>query len=78
MNTHLHHVATPSPTPHETWKNMQDDARLSLVRSILKEHCVSHGTNIVVTSTKHDGQVICEFIEPVSANRRGSILLDFE
>ena len=78
MNINLSHASTATPVPHVNWSMMSDDERLGAIRGTLAAHSSEVGSNLVVASTKQDGQVIFSFNEPVGASRRGTILLDLE
>ena len=78
MNINLSHAATATPVPRESWSKMRDDERLSVVKRALAAQSGGGVANLVITSTKQDGQVIISFSEPVGASRRGAILLDLE
>ena len=78
MNINFFHAATSTQPPSESWSNLRDDERIGVIRKALTEQPGGLGANLVVTSTKEDGQVIVSFKEPVGAAMRGSILLDLE
>ena len=78
MNFNLSHAATSTQAPSERWSNMRYDERLGVIRKALVANSSGIGANLVVTSTKEDGQVIVSFKEQVGAAMRGSILLDLE
>ena len=78
MNINLSYAATSTQLPSESWSKLRVDERLGLIRTALATQSSGLGANLVVTSTKEDGQVIVSFKEPVGAAMRGSILLDLE
>lgn len=78
MNINLSYAVTPTLSPSESWSNLRDDERIGVIRKALTEQPGGLGANLVITSTKEDGQVIVSFKEPLGAAIRGSILLDLE
>ena len=78
MNINLSHAVTATPTPRESWSKMRYEERLGVIRRAVAAQSSGVCANLVVTSTKEDGQVIFSFKEPVGVTIRGSILLDLE
>ena len=78
MNINLSHAFTSTRSPRLSWSEMRDDERLDVIRRGLAAQTGGLSANLIVTSTKEDGQVIVSFKEPVGAAIRGSILLDLE
>jgi len=78
MNINLSHAVTSTQSPSEGWSKLRNEERIGTIRKALASQSGELGANIIVTSTKQDGQVIVSFKEPVGAAIRGSILLDIE
>lgn len=78
MNHTLIHANTDTPTPNAAWLRLSDDERLASVRNAIAAMKQTRFDILKVIATKQDGQVIVRLLEPVSANQRGTLLLDLE
>lgn len=78
MASNLCYANVDTPTPGEVWRQLSDKKRLELVNSTVLTRMPSLNNILVIDATKQDGQVIAEFLEPVPASRRGTLLLDLE
>lgn len=67
-----------TPTPGHAWRQQSDDERLELVNNTLNTQMESVNKILVVEEAKLDGQVILKLLEPVPADKRGTLLLDIE
>lgn len=73
----LRHVDTRTPTPGEAWQKLTGTDRLSQVQDRLRAGFPA-AADIQVVSAKPDGQVIVSLARPMSAGKRGPLLLDLE
>ena len=64
--------------PGYAWSRLRDDERLQLVKSIVAGKLGAAGDIFLFVEAKMDGQVILALREPVSADKRGTLLLDLE
>ena len=78
MSSNLCCARTETPTPGQAWCQLTDDARLALVNGIMSANTAFSNKTLTAVETKLDGQVIIRLIEPVSADKRGALLLDLE
>lgn len=76
MHFYRHSVASTFRCS-EQWKGLTGEERLRLVEgAINRDETFSRLLSVV--DLKDDGQVILRFLEPVGADRRGTVLLDME
>jgi hypothetical protein len=78
MSSSLCYANTDTPAPSHAWRQLSDDERLALVNNALSNRIDSSSKIIVISEAKQDGQVIVNLLEPVPADRRGTLLLDLE
>lgn len=78
MGSNLCYANTDTPTPGYAWCQLSDDERLALVNKIVGANMASLNKILATVEAKLDGQVIVKLLEPVSADKRGALLLDFE
>ena len=78
MSTNLCFANTDTPTPGDAWRQLSDEKRLELVGNTVRAKMPFLNDILVIDATKQDGQVIADFLEPVPANRRGTLLLGLE
>jgi hypothetical protein len=78
MAGHLCYANADTPRTGEAWAQLSDVGRIALVNNKTSS-CLSDLDGIVtVTEARQDGQVIVSLTRPVSADKRGTLLLDFE
>jgi hypothetical protein len=78
MGSNLCYANTVTPRPSETWSQLSSDERLSLVRNTLTISKDEQYNIISAIEAMIDGQVIVRLLEPVSSDKRGSLLLNLE
>jgi len=78
MNGNHCYASTITPPTSLRWQQMSDDQRLALVVQAITLNQVNIQRILLPIETMPDGQVIFRFVEPISADRRGTILLDLE
>lgn len=78
MNHMLSYANANTPTPGAAWLQLSDDERLALVRNAQDASKQAKYDILKIVAAKQDGQVIARLLEPVSADLRGTLLLDFE
>lgn len=69
---------TNTPTPGLAWQQLSDAERLALVVDTLHTGMASLNSIVSVAAAKQDGQIIVNLLEPLPANKRGTLLLDLE
>ena len=65
-----------TPITGSKWRELSDLDRLKKLSSVAKSS--SNLGNISIKSCNKNGQVFVEFMEPISASNRSTILLDLE
>lgn len=78
MLNNLCYANTCTPTPGYAWCQLSDEGRLALVNSVVGTKMASLTKVIVIEDAKPDGQVIVNLLEPLPADKRGTLLLDLE
>ena len=78
MVSNLCYANVDTPKTSLSWSQLSDDDRLVLVKNNAYAKMPSSRSILEVVEAKLDGQVIVKLLEPVSANKRGTLLLDFE
>jgi len=78
MGNNLCHANTDTPTPSLAWCQLSDSERLDLIMNTVDAMMVPASKNLVIVEAKLDGQVIVSLLEPVPADKRGTLLLDIE
>ena len=78
MGSNRCYANTDTPTPGHVWCQLTDAERLALINKTVGDKMGSLSKTLVIVEAKLDGQVIVEFLEPVPANKRGTLLLDLE
>lgn len=78
MGNNFQYADADTPTPGPSWRQLSDEGRLALVRNTVGAKMPSSNKIIAIREAKPDGQVIVNLLEPVPADRRGTLLLDFE
>lgn len=67
-----------TPLPSLWWRRLSDAERHARVTDALKAGTAVLNDAVVIVAAKEDGQIIVNLAEPMSASRRGTLLLDFE
>lgn len=67
-----------TPKPSKIWRELSDSERKNFIDSVLATQMPSMIDILTVTSAKDDGQIIVKLANPLSADKRGTVLLDFE
>lgn len=78
MHKNLSYANIATPVPHEKWQKMSASERLAVIKHALESDSLPENNILTATDAKQDGQIIVNFVEPIGASRRGSILLDAE
>lgn len=78
MNDNLCYASVATPSPRKDWLQLSDNARLDLVKNTLALSPPAMNKILAAKAATQDGQVIISFLEPIGADRRGTILLDLE
>ena len=78
MGGNLCYANTDTPTPGHAWCQLTDDERRALVNKTVGANMASSSQILVIVEAKLDGQVIVNLLEPVPADKRGTLLLDLE
>ena len=74
----LSYAQASTLTPGTEWQRLSNAERLVLVEKALTAHASPAHSILSIADAKKDGQVIVCLLEPLPANRRGTVLLDFE
>jgi hypothetical protein len=67
-----------TPSPRIEWRKLTDAERFDRVKDTLRFAKAELNEMVVIAAAKEDGQIIVNLVEPLSASKRGSLLLDFE
>jgi len=78
MSSNLCYANTETPTPGQAWCQLSDNEKLALVNSTVTAKMTCVNKTLVAVEAKLDGQVIVRLLEPVNADKRGTLLLDLE
>lgn len=78
MVNNLHYATAVTPTPGHAWHQLSDGERVALVGNAMADRMAPLSRILVIAEAKPDGQVIVSLLEPIPADRRGTLLLDLE
>lgn len=78
MGSNLCYASVDTPTPGKSWCGLTDAERLALVNRAIETCSMPFSQTVAIVEAKPDGQVIVKLQEPVSAEKRGTLLLDLE
>lgn len=78
MSSNLCYANTETPTPESAWCQLSENARLALVNNTVAVNTAFSNKTLIAVEAKLDGQVIIRLLETVSADKRGTLLLDLE
>ncbi len=67
-----------TPKPSDAYTLLSDSERLVLISKSISSEVGKKFESIELVSAKSDGQVILRLREPLSADMRGTLLLDYE
>lgn len=74
----LRYAQTNTPTPRPEWRKLSDAERRTRVVDTLKTGAAVLSDTVIIAAAKEDGQIIVNLAEPLSAGKRGQLLLDLE
>jgi hypothetical protein len=78
MASNLYHAHTDTPTPGHAWSQLSAAGRQALVENTLASTIAFSNRILTIVDAKPDGQIIVNLLEPVVADKRGTLLLDLE
>lgn len=78
MSNHSFYANVDTATPDHAWRQLPDADRLALTKNIVETRMSSLERILEIVEAKIDGQVIVNLLEPVTADKRGTLLLDLE
>jgi len=78
MSSNICYALTETPIPDKSWYILSDEARLNLINNSLIKYTAFSNKLLIVAEAKQDGQIIVKLLETVSADKRGTLLLDLE
>lgn len=67
-----------TPLPGSEWRRLSDVERRTRVIDALRTGAAALNGAVVIAAAKEDGQIIVNLKEPLSAGKRGPLLLDLE
>jgi hypothetical protein len=74
----LKYAQTDTPSPGSEWRQLSDAGRHARVIEALKTGMAAVNGAVLIAAAKEDGQIIVNLVEPLSAGKRGQLLLDLE
>lgn len=74
----LKYAQTNTPSPNQEWRRLSDAERRARVIDALKTGMATVNGAVIIAAAKEDGQIIVNLAEPLSAGKRGQLLLDLE
>ncbi|MDZ4254065.1 MAG: hypothetical protein U1A72_15960 [Sulfuritalea sp.] len=69
---------SPTPKPDPSWGKLSDDERRRRVERAVAASSPPVPDIVAIVEARSDGQVIVSLRAPVAADKRGTLLLDFE
>lgn len=78
MSSNLCYARAETPTPGQSWSSMPEDERIALVNTTLRTKTAFSDKVLIAVEAKQDGQVIIRLHDSLSADKRGTLLLDME
>jgi len=78
MDGNLYNASANTPLPASAWSQRSDDERLAIVTETIDARSTFSNKGLVALEAKPDGQVIMRLLEPLPADKRGTLLLDLE
>ncbi|MBI1957557.1 MAG: hypothetical protein HYS44_03860 [Candidatus Niyogibacteria bacterium] len=67
-----------TPSPSADWRKLLKEDRLRIISYALTNGPAGLKDAVVVRDAREDGQIIVDLTEPMSAAKRGTLLLDLE
>lgn len=74
----LIHAKTDTPSPSPAWQQLSNTERRARVMGALQGGSAVLNSVVVIVAAEADGQIIVNLTEPLSASKRGQLLLDLE
>lgn len=78
MSELFRYAYADTPSPSFKWRRLSDAERHTCVTDALKAGIAVLNDAVVIVAAKEDGQIIVNLAEPMSASKRGTLLLDLE
>ena len=78
MSSNIRYALTETPIPDKSWHELSDEARLNLINNSLIKYTAFSNKLLIIVEAKQDGQIIVKLLETVSADKRGTLLLNLE
>lgn len=69
-------ISEDTPKPGARWQHMSSFERISAVKMILQAN--TNATELTLSSCEADGYIFVNFLKAISADKRGTMLMDFE
>lgn len=76
MAAFTHFADVPTPKPRQEWAELPEAEKIKRIQECLNIKKLFN--SIQIAAAKNDGQVIVMLREPLSADKRGGVLLDLE
>lgn len=77
-NEILKYANSNTPYPGLEWQQLSDIERSTRVINALRAGTTAFNDVVAIIAAKKDGQIIANLVEPISASKRGTLLLDLE
>ena len=77
MSNHIFYASVDTPIPSPLWKNLLEAERVKQINRMIVD-CSEFENQLLAISAKEDGQVVVRFLTSLPADKRGTLLLDFE
>lgn len=74
----LMHAKADTPSPSLAWQRLSDAERHARVTDALQNGTAALNSTVMIAAAKADGQITVNLTEPLSAGKRGQLLLDLE
>lgn len=78
MTALTHFADVPTPKPRQEWAELPEAEKIKRIQECLNIKNNKLFNSIQIAAAKSDGQVIVMLREPLSADKRGGVLLDLE
>lgn len=78
MGSNLIYANAETLTPGAAWRQLSNEERVALVEKVVANQFGPANKILELVEVKADGQVIVNLLKPVPADKRGTLLLDFE
>ena len=77
-NSNICHASAKTQTPGKDWCDLSNEERLTLVNDTIFTNSKFQREVLMAVEAKQDGQIIIRLLEYISADKRGTLLLDLE